>query len=71
MKNMPTINFRLSGLHCASCIKLTTMTLQDLAGVTQVKISGLDGLVELEADREIPLDEIQAVFEGTEYTVSR
>lgn len=47
------------------------MTLEELPGVTGVKLSGLDGLVELEAEREIPLDEIQAAFEGTEYTVSR
>jgi copper chaperone CopZ len=68
---MPTINFRLSGLHCGSCITLATMTLEELPGVIDVKLSGLDGLVELKAEREIPLDEIQTAFEGTEYTVSR
>jgi copper chaperone CopZ len=66
-----TQNFVISGFDCQSCIKLSDGILRDLPGVTDVKISGLDGQVSLEADREIPLDEIQTALEGTTYTVSR
>lgn len=64
-------NFVVSGFDCQSCIKLSDGILRDLPGVTDVKISGLDGKVSLEADREIPLEEIQMALDGTNYTVSR
>jgi len=66
-----TQSFIILGFDCESCVKLSDSILRDLPGVTDVNISGLDGKVTLVTEREIPLDEIQAAFEGTNYTVSR
>ena len=66
-----TQTFIILGFDCESCVKLSDSILRDLPGVTDVKISGLDGKVTLEVEREIPLDQIQTAFEGTNYTVSR
>jgi len=66
-----TKTFTIAGFDCESCVKLSDSILRDLPGVTDVKISGLDGKVTIQTEREIPLDEIQAAFEGTHYVVSK
>ncbi|EKD78327.1 MAG: hypothetical protein ACD_41C00368G0011 [uncultured bacterium] len=61
--------FTLQGFHCPACIKLSTMKLRDLPGVTEVQITGLDGQTTLTTDRIIPLAELQAAFADTEYHI--
>lgn len=66
---MTTQKFTLSGFDCESCVKLSDSILRDLPGVKDVKISGLDGKVEMTVEHELPLDTIQQAFEGTHYVV--
>lgn len=68
---MTTQNFTISGFDCESCVKLSDSILRDLPGVKDVKISGLDGKVTMEVEKELSLESIQEAFEGTHYVVSR
>lgn len=68
---MTTIKVKISGFDCESCIKLTKMTLLDIPGVKEVRIKDLKGDTEIDADREIGLDEIKESLKDTAYTVSQ
>lgn len=67
---MTTSEFTISGLHCDSCLKLVPILLKEISGVTEVQISGLDGKVKIQADRQITSDEITKSLEGTDYRVA-
>ena len=58
----------LSGLHCDACIKLISKRLSKLQGVRTVQVE-LSGKTQIEADRVIEADEVQAALADTEYTV--
>ncbi|MFA6100071.1 MAG: heavy metal-associated domain-containing protein [Patescibacteria group bacterium] len=68
---MITNKFKIAGFDCASCIKLTKMTLMDLPGVKEIRIKDLQGETEIDADREIGLDEVKEALKDTAYTVSQ
>ncbi|MDD5438516.1 MAG: heavy metal-associated domain-containing protein [Patescibacteria group bacterium] len=67
---MITSKFKVSGFDCESCIKLTKLSLQDLPGVKEVRIKDLKGETEIDADRQIGLDEVQKALADTHYTAS-
>ena len=64
------IKFKINGMHCESCIKLSQMNLEDLPGVKEVKIQDLNGETEIVADRDIPMGEIEAAVKEGGYTVT-
>jgi copper chaperone CopZ len=66
---MNKLQFTISGFHCESCIKLSTLKLKKIPGVTQVNMSGLDGKTEIQADRAVTLEEVREALKDTEYTV--
>ncbi len=68
---MITNRFKISGFDCESCIKLTKMTLQDLPGVQEIRIKDLKGETEIDADREITIDEVKEALKDTDYNVSQ
>lgn len=65
---MNTIKFRLQGLHCEACVKLSTIRLKNLKGIKEVKIDLASGNAEVAADREITFTEIENIFRGTDYS---
>ncbi|MDD2785802.1 MAG: heavy-metal-associated domain-containing protein [Patescibacteria group bacterium] len=67
---MTTSEFTISGLHCDSCLKLVPMLLGEINGVTDVQISGMDGMVKIAADHQISADEVTKSLEGTDYKIA-
>lgn len=65
-----TNNFLLKGLTCGACIKLITIKLKKIPGVTEIKIDLATGKTQVEADRQIDLPEIKQTLHGTDFSVS-
>jgi copper chaperone CopZ len=66
---METIKFKLLGLHCEACVKLSTIKLKNLKGIKEVKIDLASGNAEVMADRTMAISEIENVFKGTDYSI--
>jgi copper chaperone CopZ len=62
-----TSKFKLSGLTCEACEKLSAKRITKINGVTNVVVNKTNGLAEITADREISLAEVQGALQGTEY----
>ncbi len=60
--------FRITGMHCAACIKVATLKLKKIPGVTEVTVLP-SGEVTLGAGRKISLEEAKKSLEGTEYRI--
>lgn len=61
MANMKTQQFKISGMHCASCEKIITMTVNGLPGIHHVKIDNTTGRGEVMFDQEVT--GVQAIIE--------
>jgi len=66
---MNEIKFKLNGFHCDACVKLATMRLKKITGVSEVEFADTDGNGKLVAERMIGKVEMEKALEGTEYTV--
>ena len=66
---MNELKFKLKGLHCQSCVKISEMNIGDIPGVKKVEVDLATGVGKLEAEREITLDEISEAMKDTEYKV--
>jgi copper chaperone CopZ len=63
MKN----RFKLIGLTCEACVKLSSKRLAKIAGVTGLEIDLPSGQAELEADREISVSEVNQALADTDF----
>lgn len=63
------LSFKLKGLTCEACQKLTSRRIQRIPGVHAVTVDLASGIASLTADRNIARTEIQSSLEGTHYTV--
>lgn len=61
--------FNVAGMHCDSCVKLITMKMRKIGGVSEFSITK-DGKAELSANREVNLSEVKNALQGMEYTVT-
>lgn len=59
---------QLTGLTCGACQKLITKRIMKIKGIKDVKVE-LNGKTEINAERNIPNEEIMKVLEGTEYKI--
>ncbi len=66
---MHQLFFSVSGMHCDACIKLITMKVNKIDGVSEFTLMS-DGQAKLSASRPITLSDIQAALHGLEYTVT-
>lgn len=64
-----TTHFRITTLHCESCIKFCTLKLRRIAGVTSVAIDLATGDASVESEQLVPLEQLQAALAGTDYDV--
>lgn len=64
-----TTYFKLSGLTCEACVKLSTRRLKRLTGVQDIKINLANGETEITADHEISVQEADLVLAGSGYAV--
>ncbi|MEK7482386.1 MAG: heavy metal translocating P-type ATPase [Patescibacteria group bacterium] len=61
---MKKIILKISGMHCESCEKIIAMELQELPGVSNIKINSAAGSGELEMDSSLVSD--QAILQAIE-----
>lgn len=66
---MYTLFFNIAGMHCGSCVKLITMKMKKIDGVSAFSVTE-DGKAELSANREINLSEVKNALQGMEYAVT-
>lgn len=59
--------FKLSGLTCEACEKLSAKRIGRIAGVSAVEVDKDSGRAEITADRAIDLKEVQDVLADTAY----
>lgn len=67
---MNTINFKLKGLTCEACIKLSTSRIKKISGVQDVKIDLNSGDAEVTSVDDLDLDIIKQSLVGTNYNVT-
>lgn len=60
-------NFKLKGLSCEACVKLSAKRIGQLPGVESVAIDRETGQAHLEANRVLELLEINQALVGTDY----
>jgi len=59
--------FKLNGLSCEACVKLSAKKIGRLEGVESVAIDRETGQTEVLANRELSLTEINQALEDTDY----
>lgn len=64
-----TTTFKLSGLHCESCKKITEKRVKKIVGVSKVEANLETGELTITANRDIIYQEVIQVLEGTDYQV--
>lgn len=60
--------FKITGLHCAACTKLTAKHIKSLPGVADVTVDLHTGRAEVTADRNISLNVVNTALAGSDYT---
>lgn len=65
---MEKITFRITGMHCDACIKVSKLKLGKIAGVSEVTVLP-DGETTVVADRELSLEEAKLALQGTGYGI--
>lgn len=64
-----TTQFRITTLHCESCVKFCTLKLKKIPGVTSVTIDLATGNASVEADQMVPFEQLQKALAETDYTI--
>lgn len=62
-----TTKVKLSGLHCPACQKLTSRIIGKIDGVSAVAVDLEKSEATIFANGEVTIEEINKVFEGTNY----
>lgn len=62
-----TQTMKIIGLTCEACTKLTTKRLLKIDGVRDVSVDLATGLATFSADKNIPVENVNEVFAGTNY----
>lgn len=56
---MSTTRFKITNITCAACVKLSTLALEKIDGVTRATVDMSTGSTEVTSSREIPWSEIE------------
>lgn len=59
----------ISGMTCSNCVRHVTNALQEIAGVTKANVSLDTNSATIEADREIPREELRAALDEAGYAL--
>jgi len=65
---MTDINFKLEGLNCEACVKLSTNRFKKVPGVSDVSINLATGETHVIGDK-ITLSDLEKSLEGTTYKI--
>ncbi len=66
---MTTTQIKVSGMTCGHCVNSVTEELQEIAGVTEVKVELESGEVTIESAAELNAYEISAAIKEAGYEV--
>lgn len=64
------VNFKVTGMHCNSCVTLITMELSEIPGVTGVVVDLKTGIGNVTLTEKISDGEILAAVERAGYSAS-
>ncbi len=67
---MHELHFTITNLTCEACIKVSTMTLKTLPGVTDVMIDLATGSAHLQATEPIRASDVEEVLKAKGYMVT-
>lgn len=67
---MPEFNFMITNLNCEACVKLSTMALRKLPGVTDVSIELSTGATHIASTETISSDDVLEALKAKGYSVS-
>ena len=66
---MNTLNFKLTGLTCESCVKLASNRLKKVPGVKEVTIDLASGDTQISSEIILDLENLDKSLEGTHYSI--
>ncbi len=66
---MNSISFKLDGLSCEACVKLSVNRIKKIPGVQEVSIDLNTGVAKVSSEADIDLDIIKHSLAGTDYKV--
>lgn len=66
--SMEKNTFRITGMHCDACAKVSKLKLGKIVGVSEVTVLP-SGEATVVADRKLSLEEVKVSLSGTEYGV--
>ncbi len=61
------IKFKLNGLSCEGCVRTSEQEISKIEGVSAVQVDLKSGVANIEASREVNLEEINKALEDTDY----
>jgi Cu+-exporting ATPase len=67
---MTTNKFKINGMHCPACKKLTEKRFSTIAGVTAVNVNLETGMAEIKANNTITKTQLDEVLSDTGYSVA-
>ncbi len=68
---MNAIDFKITDLNCEACVKLSTMALRAVPGVSDVKIDLTTGAARVVADEGVEWKQIEAAVSSVGKTAAR
>lgn len=68
---MQVFRFKISGLTCEACIKLITLRLKKIIGVTEVSIDLQSGQAKVMSEPDLSFDRLEQVFVDTDYSITK
>lgn len=61
------VKVKIEGMHCVSCEKIISMELEELPGITSVKVSSSEGQAIVKADSSLKTETILSTIKKAGY----
>lgn len=68
---MTSQKFKITNLTCEACVKLSNFALDEIPGVTNSSVDLKTGDASIDADRDVPFDEIVAALRTVDKTAQK
>jgi copper chaperone CopZ len=67
---MPELTFTITNLTCEACVKVSTMTLRKLPGITDVSVDLSTGAVHVLSEEQLNQTDVAAILKTKGYDVT-
>ncbi|MBI2037372.1 MAG: heavy-metal-associated domain-containing protein [Candidatus Magasanikbacteria bacterium] len=68
---MPNQKFVITNLTCAACVKLSTLALKKIPGVSAAAVDLATGAAEITGDRDVAWKEIEGALKSVDKTAAQ